>query len=81
MHDTRVVMKNGQEFCSPMWLFRPKEGYMTLIGVHDDLALPLKKLHFRDMKSAVTEGVMARINVIADRDEIARAREQGWDGK
>jgi hypothetical protein len=77
MHDTTVVMKDGRRFCNPMMLFRPAEGYMTLmIDPGPDV-----KLYFRDMQSCITKDQRTRIDVIEDEDEIARAREQGWDGK
>ncbi len=77
MKDTLVVMKDGRKFCNPMMYFRPKEGWMSLMIEPG----PDVKLFFRDMESAVTKNVMVRYNVIEDEDEIARAKEHGWDGK
>lgn len=74
MHDTTIKMKDGTVHCSPMWDFRPKEGWMTLVNVDG-------KLYFRDMISAVTENQRIRIDLTADQDELERARRQGWDGK
>lgn len=74
MHDTIVKMKSGTIHCGPIATYRPKEGWMELFTLGE-------RLYFRDMVSAITCGVMDRINVIQDRDEIRRARDEGWDGK
>lgn len=77
MHDCNVVMKDGRKFFGPIMLFRAKEGFMTLMG---DNPGPDVKLYFRDMVSAVTEDERVSYGVVADEDEIARARKLGWDG-
>jgi hypothetical protein len=83
MHDTRVELKDGRVFCGPIWMFRPEEGFMTLIldPSHYDYEIP-EKLYFRDMVSAVTKDQRGRHNApgIGPEDEISRARHQGWDG-
>jgi len=63
MHDTLVKMKDGRVFCSPIWQFRPLEGWMTLINCDE-------KLYFDDMESAVTEDER-----LGPCDELARARQ------
>lgn len=75
MHDTRVEMKDGRVFHGPIWEFRPKEGYLTLTS--DDPDMP-ERLHFKDMKSAVTKDQRMTVTNIGDCDELQRAREQGW---
>lgn len=67
MHDTTVVMKDGRTFCNPIWIFRPKEGFLELVGVDE-------KLYFKDMISAWTDET--RLN--EERNELERAREGGW---
>jgi hypothetical protein len=74
MHDTRVKMKDGRDLCAPIWYWRPLEGYMTLVGEPDE------RLYFRDMESAVTKDVLLNVHTIGLRDELERARQDGWDG-
>lgn len=76
MHTTSVVLKSGEKISGPIYLFRPKEGYLTLMATAD----PQRKLFFRDMVSCVTENERISYNISGDQDELARAREQGWDG-
>lgn len=45
MHPVHVVMKDGREFDSPIWKWRPKQGAFTLVGVDGWLFL-------RDVASA-----------------------------
>lgn len=83
MHDTLVKMKDGTVHCGPIYMFRPEEGWMTLML--NDLDYPNgdmpDKLYFRDMESAVTENERVNINQVGiDCDELQRARDQGWDG-
>ena len=83
MHDTRVEMKDGQVHHGPIWMFRPKEGYLTLMlndRDYPDGDMP-ERLFFRDMHSAVTENERVNISQVGvDCDELQRALEQGWDG-
>ena len=83
MHDTRIKMKDGRVFSGPLWNFRPKEGWMSIV-VEDDAGVP-EKVYFRDVESAVTAGQRVGINEdgtakCVDQDELKRARENGWDG-
>ena len=75
-HNTVVYMKDGRNFCGPIWEFKPKEGYLTIT---DDQ--PVEKLYFKDMVSATTYGIVhSMVTGPEDCDEIARAREMGWSG-
>ena len=86
MHDTLVKMKDGRTFCGPLWEFRPREGYLT---IPSDETAP-DRIYFKDIESAVTKGERVGVlydddgNIIGprveDRDLLARAREEGWDG-
>jgi len=84
MHDTRVELKNGQIHIGPIYMFRPEEGWLSLML--NDLDYPEgdmpERLYFRDMVSAVTENQRGRRGKpgIGDEDELQRARETGWDG-
>lgn len=73
MRDTLVKMKDGTVYCAPIWEWRPREGILILVGVDEELRLA-------DMVSAVTKDQRTRIGVVEDRDELVRAREEGWDG-
>lgn len=73
MHDTIVVMKDGTKISSPIYMWRPQEGWFSLFD-HID------KIWLRDVKSAVTENQRINIKTIGDQDELERAREDGWSG-
>lgn len=72
MRDTFVKMKDGTIHCAPIWTYRPKEGWVELAGG--------PRLYFRDMATALTRRVQTRFDKIEDRDEIQRARDEGWNG-
>ena len=74
MHLTTVKMKDGRTFQGPIWTWRPLEGYFTIPG---DARAP-EKIMFDDVESAVTENQRIRVDLIADQDELVRAREDGW---
>jgi hypothetical protein len=75
MHNTEVIMKNGETFIGPLHLFRPIEGYITLLN-HDE------KLYLKDIACAYTENERSH----NDADELRRAklyiayaRKYNWD--
>ena len=79
MHITRIKMKNGKILEGWIEKFRPIEGYLTFNGSN-------KKIMFKDMVSAVTEGERISLNKIGNEDELQRARdylksarENKWD--
>lgn len=72
MHNTKVILKDGTELEAPIWEWRPSEGYFTLVD-HED------PIYLRDVVSAVTAGARSNTGPF-DRDELERARENGWDG-
>jgi hypothetical protein len=75
MHDAVVKMKDGREFCGPVWAFNPPQGYMTIPTETDDL------LYFRDIESAIQKGSRDTADTVGeDIDLLERARKQGWDG-
>ena len=81
MHDTTVKMKDGRVFVGPIYMFRPEDGYLSLIldPEHYDYEVP-DRLYFRDMESATTKNQRVTISKITTVDEIERARRQGWGG-
>jgi hypothetical protein len=74
MHDVIVKMKDGRDLQGPLWLWRPKEGFIELAG--EDLMV----LKLRDIESAVEKGVQVTIRRFEDVDLLKKAREEGWDG-
>jgi hypothetical protein len=81
MHDTKVTFKNGQVYCGPLWMFRPIEGWCSLVldPMHYDHDPP-ERLYFRDMVSMVTDDQRLDECTIGLCDELAKARQHGWDG-
>lgn len=71
MHDTRVVLKTGEVLEASIWEWRPADGYFTLAGRDE-------RIYFRDVVSAETPGQRA-VTGLFTQDELARARENGWD--
>ena len=85
MHDTKVKLKNGEEYWGPMDTFRPEFGWFTIIDTATELG-ELRKIHFSEVESAITGGQRMTIHDFGDQDEVERARkflEQGrqfgWD--
>lgn len=74
MHDAIVRMKDGREFCGPIWEFNPRDGYLTIPMDCDE------RLYFRDIESAVQTGQRTHPGVVEDVDLLAKARKEGWDG-
>jgi len=72
MHDTRVVLKTGEVLEAPIWVWRPREGWFSLVG-SDPIRLSA-------VVSAVTPGSRVGPGKVVDQDELERAREDGWDG-
>ena len=78
MHDAKVTMNDGQIYCAPLWEFRPKEGFLTLAGIDVSEDAFLKKLYFRDMRSAIDHD--RNINGPFQYCILCKARTLGWDG-
>lgn len=80
----KVVMKDKRVFHGPLWLWRPEEGFFTLVLDHMHYPnIPkteIENMVFRldEVESAVDNGVRETIDMIVDVDLLARAREQGW---
>lgn len=80
MHDATIIMKNGTKYCSPIWSFRPKEGWLTILGEPGKDTIKLK---LKDITSALTHGQRYFVDGVAkigDVDELERARKEGWKG-
>jgi hypothetical protein len=74
MRDTMVIMKDGREYCAPIWEFNPKDGYIKLLGI-------TLKLYFKDMISCITKNERVSRYKIGDVNEIERAKQLGWKGE
>ena len=80
MTDCTVIMLDGEMYCGPMWVWRPKEGWFAL--VLDPVYYPdaPAQIMLRDVLSAEERGVRTSVSTIEDVDLLARARAEGWDG-
>lgn len=83
MTGTRVKLWTDEEVWGPMWEWCPREGWFSLVV--DEPVSP-RRIYLRDVVTAVTEG--ERVGILSpgvprieDRDEVARARAEGWDGR
>jgi len=76
MHITNIKTKNGKEYSGFIMVFRPEEGWMSIVD--GDC---LRKFNFDDLESAITNGERLTINKIGDCDEIERARKYMKDGR
>ena len=72
MHDTRVELKSGRIIWSPIWEWRPKLGWFTLVEYG--------KFSFSEVHSMTTRDKRMRPVHSGHCDELQRAREEGWDG-
>ncbi len=73
MHDTIVEMHDGNTFCAPLWMWRPKEGWFSLAGAGPD------KIYLCDVKSAVNKNVFdTKLVGRVDVDLLAKAKMEGW---
>ena len=77
MHDTIVKLKDGRTFCGPIWEFRPKEGWFTII-TENDSGCP-NPIYFKDCMSAVTPNERLTVSKVGDEDEMLRAIRDGWE--
>lgn len=73
MHITTVTLKSGAVISGPIWAWRPREGWFTLAGYDG-------RIWLAGVASALTENERINVRTIGTQDELARAREDGWDG-
>jgi hypothetical protein len=65
-----VILKSGEELCAPIWMWRPKEGWFSLVGDPD------RRIKLDECVSAVEKGVMTHPGVFEDVDLLEKAREE-----
>lgn len=70
MHDVVLKLKDGREFCSPLWIFSPEEGFLQLVNE--------EPMFFQDIESAIDKQVWIWWDTLADVDLLQRARTEGW---
>lgn len=75
MHDTSVKMRDGRVLCGPIWEWRPEKGFFTIMDENGGDPI---RIELEGVESAVTPGQRVGPGVEADRDELARARRDGW---
>lgn len=77
MHDSKLVLKSGEVQVCPLYMWRPKEGWVQLFN-HDPVRLS-------DVESGRIGGVSRKrlddgsVEPVG-RDVLEYAREDGWDG-
>lgn len=80
MHNTKVILKNGEELNGPMWYFRPTEGWFSIIVENEE-----KKINFSDVTSALTgtpeNPERISINKLGVMDELERAKKYLRDAR
>ena len=76
MHITIIKTKSGKEYSGFVMVFRPDEGWISIVD--GDV---LRKFKFDDLDSVVTKGERLSISKIGDCDEIERARRYMKDGR
>ncbi len=84
MRSSSVQMKDGRKLYGAIWTWMPQEGYFTLSGEDEDTNRG-EPVYLRDVERMVTarewlNGTTDGQPNIGDRDELARARHDGWDG-
>lgn len=76
MHDAIVKLKNGKEYCGPIWEWKPKEGWFSITDSVEDLI----QIHLIDVHEAhKTERVSSKGEQKVDL--LKRASEEGWEHK
>lgn len=77
MHDANVILKDGTHICGPIWMWRPAEGYFTVVNTEGG---PQITVQLADCVSAVQRGARTSVtHVNVDVDLLERARKEGWN--
>lgn len=75
MVDVKVVMKDGRKFCGPLWLWRPKLGWFTLVLDQMHYSMPIPgRLFLMDVESAIEAPDRGN----DERNLLIRAVQDGW---
>lgn len=73
MRDVVVRLKDGTVLCGPLWDWRPREGYFTIVS-----EVNYGPILLSDCVSAINEQQWVRHDLIEDVDLLARAKAEGW---
>jgi len=77
MKYTTVKLTSGVTLDGPIVKYRPKDGWFS---ISDTETRKIVIIHFKDVAEAITKNVFLSITEVGDRDEVQRARGDGWDG-
>jgi len=72
MHDAYITLKSGEKITASIWSFKPREGYLTLVGDPDT------KIYFKDIDQALQPHTRTQLGVIETVDLLVRAKDEGW---
>lgn len=75
MHNVSLILKDGRKFCAPLYMWRPKEGWFSLVRVKENQP---ETFRLNNVESAVQHKVMVTQDTITDVDLLKRARDEGW---
>lgn len=82
MHDVVVKMKDGEVHCGPLAMWRPKEGWFSLVldPKYYKPEAPPVRFYFRDTEAVTEPGARVGPGRTEILDLLAKARREGWDG-
>jgi hypothetical protein len=75
MHSVKVILKDGTIISGPLWTWKPKEGWFSLIN--ESGGDPIK-IQLINVKSAIEDDVRVAINKVENVDLLERAHKEGW---
>lgn len=79
MQNTNVTLKNGKKYSAPIWEWKPREGFFTLVDSSFENDGKLIRIELADVESAVTPGKRVHaFGPLVDEDQLERARRAGW---
>lgn len=79
MRDTHIKLKDGRTFCGPVWEWRPKEGWLSLVLPQEELPNPENRIYLADVESGYHEKMWEHANEgLVDVDVLERASKEGW---
>jgi hypothetical protein len=75
MHNTVANLKDGRTVAGPIWRWRGREGWLTLLVDGEEVRVDLA-----DCDTVITRGARVGDGRLVDRDEMDRATQEGWNG-
>jgi hypothetical protein len=77
MNYTTVKLTSGVTLYGPIWEYRPKDGWFAISDVETQRMVVV---HLKDVTEAITKNQFLTATKVGDRDEVQRAKDEGWDG-